>query len=76
MNLKIMPSFYDSTSGPTGVHSIIQDDEQENENWRRLHLQTQTRPSPTFHKESVCLCGVSLGFDTSKFMCIFSGLCF
>lgn len=47
---------------PTRIYSIFREDEQENENRRKRHLKTQTAQSPTFHMESVCLCGVSFGF--------------
>lgn len=36
----------------------------------KLQLKTQTKQSPTFHTESVCLCGVSLGFVVQVNLCV------
>lgn len=79
MKLKIIPNFYNSMPGlilvPTRIYSIFREDKQENEHWRKLHLKTQTRQSPTFHMESVCLCEVSLGFFIPVNLCVSLVVC-
>lgn len=47
-----------------------------NEDWRKLHLKTQTEQPPTFHMECVCLCGELAIRRTGELVCISSGLYF